>query len=175
MIEKLTEPQLLWRIRIITLFFIGALVISGLTAFPLEKELEIICLMLRNNIDEYQSSELYNWFLYLHDGIKQTNLQYPFLGYGTDWLAFAHLVIALLFAGVYYKPVRNIWIVYWAMVACVSIIPLAFICAPLRGIPIFWILVDCSFGVFGMIPLILLVRYINQLAKISGCYVPTKY
>jgi len=39
------------------------------------------------------------------------------------------------------------------MIACVLIIPWVLIFAPLRGIPVFWMLIDMSFGVFGIIPL----------------------
>lgn len=175
MTNKLTENQLLWRIRVITLFFIGALIVSGITAFPLEYELRTICAFIEVNIDSYQNCELYVWLSKIHQGLVDTNRNYPFIAYGTDWLAFAHIVIAIAFAGVYFKPVRNIWIVYWAIISCIAVLPLAFICGAAREIPIYWRLVDCSFGVFGIIPLIILIQYINQLAKISGCYVPTKY
>ena len=44
--DQSKEKQLLLKIRLLVLFFITALVISGLTAFPLETELEIICNIL---------------------------------------------------------------------------------------------------------------------------------
>ena len=43
-----------------------------------------------------------------------------------------------------------------------GVIPLAVICGPIRGIPIYWTLVDCSFGVFGAIPLLYVLRLIRQ-------------
>jgi len=36
---------------------------------------------------------------------------YPFIAYGTDWLAFAHFVIAIAFIGPWRDPVRNVWVV----------------------------------------------------------------
>lgn len=54
------------------------------------------------------------------------------------------------------------------MIACVGIIPLAFICGSIRGIPFYWQLIDCSFGVFGIIPLLLLNKYIKQLQSTAG-------
>jgi hypothetical protein len=51
------------------------------------------------------------------------------------------------------------------MIACVSILPLAFICGPIRQIPFYWRLIDCSFGVFGIIPLLLCMKYIKALEK----------
>jgi len=50
---------------------------------------------------------------------SDTNQRYPFLSYGTDWLAFAHLIIAILFIGPLIDPVKNSWIISWALsVAC---------------------------------------------------------
>ncbi|MDB6032636.1 MAG: hypothetical protein JWM16_2974, partial [Verrucomicrobiales bacterium] len=34
------------------------------------------------------------------------------------------------------------------MIACVAIIPYAFVFGAVRQIPIWWRLIDCSFGVF---------------------------
>jgi hypothetical protein len=67
----------------------------------------------------------------------------PFIACGTDWLAFAHLVIAIAFWGPVRDPVRNIWVVQFGMTAC-----LAVVAGPVRGIPWWWWqLIDISFGV----------------------------
>ena len=66
-------------------------------------------------------------------------------GLGTDWLAFGHLVIALFFVGPWRHPVANAWVLKAGLVACAGVIPLALICGPLRGIPFYWRLIDCSF------------------------------
>ncbi len=87
----------------------------------------------------------------------------PYLLYGNDWLAFAHLVIAVAFHGVWRDPVRNVWVVEFGMIACVGIIPLALICGPIRDIPFWWSVVDMSFGVFGILPLLLVRRLIKRL------------
>ena len=170
------EKRLLLIIRVLTLFFIGALVVSGATAFPLESELKLLCSMLGISTDvPYDSYTGFHGFIaYVYTGIVDTNAKYPFLAYGTDWLAFAHIVIAIAFIGVFVKPVRNIWIVYWAMIACIAVIPTVIICGVVRGIPFYWQLVDCSFGVFGIIPLLVLLYYIKQLAKTIG-YTPSEY
>jgi hypothetical protein len=63
--------------------------------------------------------------------------------------------------------VRNIWIVEWGMICCVLVIPLALICGPVRGIPFFWRLFDCAFGLFGIVPLWLVRREIQRLARIE--------
>jgi hypothetical protein len=84
------------------------------------------------------------------------------MAYGTDWLAFAHIVIAVAFIGPLRDPVRNIWVIEFGMIACALVIPLALIFGPLRGIPFFWRLIDCSFGIIGFVPLWLVRREIRQ-------------
>lgn len=128
--------------------FIVLLILSGITAFPIETELQIMV----DHIDVFPVA-LQSWIVKIHAAVSTTNQAYPYLSYGTDWLAFAHLVIAVVFIGPWIDPVRNIWVFQFGMIACVMVFPLAFIAGPVRGIPFFWQLIDCSFGVFGLIPL----------------------
>lgn len=167
------EERILLIIRLLVLFFIAALVISGLTAFSLETELSILCSILGISADVPTTNYtgFQHWIAWVYEGISNTNKTYPFLAYGTDWLAFAHIGIAIAFAGVYVKPVRNIWIVYWAMILCVAIMPVIFICGAIRQIPFYWQLIDSSFGIFGIIPLFILRHYILKLDK----YYPGRY
>jgi hypothetical protein len=72
-------------------------------------------------------------------------------------------VIALLFIGPYRDPVRNTWVIHWGIMACLAIIPLACIAGPIRGIPRFHIVIDCGFGIIGIIPLLMVKRWINKL------------
>ena len=51
------------------------------------------------------------------------------------------------------------------MIACVLIVPYAFVFGGLRGIPIPWRLIDCSFGVFGFIPMWFCQRSAAELAR----------
>ncbi len=154
------------RIRRITLFFVVALVASGLTAFPLLTTLRVLGpLFGPASWVEALWPAMATWMTTLLEGYEHTYARYPFFGYGTDWLAFAHLVIAGAFWGVWKNPVRNIFIVEWAMAACVAVIPLAVVCGPVRGIPWFWTLVDCSFGVFGLPVLWWLHREITALER----------
>lgn len=171
-----SEKQLLFKIRVLTVFYIFALFFWGITAFPLESEIRIATSIL--GIDLNISPDTYEgfkgWIATVANGIINTNLNYPFLAYGTDWLAFSHIVIGIAFIGVYVKPVRNIWIVYFGMIACIGVLPLALICGAIREIPFYWRLIDCSFCLFGIIPLLLLRKYIKQLERLIG-YVPAKY
>ncbi|NCT75543.1 MAG: hypothetical protein GXC78_13475 [Chitinophagaceae bacterium] len=129
------------------LFFMISLLISGLTVLPLQAELDMLARSFSPD------STLGQWFGEVRDAWTQTNGRYSFLAYGYDWLAFAHLVIALLFIGVYRDPVRNRWIIEWAMICCLLIIPVALLAGYVRNIPFWWRLVDCCFGILGLIPL----------------------
>ncbi len=115
-------------------------------------------------------SGLRYWIATVGQGLAYVDANYPFLLYGTDWLAFAHLVIAVAFVGLYRDPVRNKWLITFGMIACAGILPLALICGPLRHIPFYWQLIDCSFGLFGLIPLLwlrVLVKKLEQSAAAS--------
>lgn len=143
------------------IFFMIALFLSGLTAIPLEKELAFL-----TRIAPYNSN-LDVWLEKVYQAIADTNSKYPFMAYGYDWLAFAHFVLAFLFIGPYRNPVRNKWVIEFGIIACLLIIPYAFIAGFFRGIPFGWILIDCSFGVIGLIPLSICLSKINEVEKIQ--------
>ncbi|MDQ0639913.1 hypothetical protein QF042_003478 [Pedobacter sp. W3I1] len=126
------------------------LAISGLTAFPLETEMAYLV-----KHREVLPINLQIWLGTVYQAIKTTNLSYPFLSYGTDWLAFAHIMLAILFIGPLKDPVKNKWVIDFGIICCFAIIPLALIAGNIRQIPVFWQVIDCSFGIIGIIPLIL--------------------
>jgi hypothetical protein len=136
---------------------IVGLALSGITAFPLETELGWLV-----QHSPALPDGMTHWLNTIYNAIKTTNQTYPYLSYGTDWLAFAHLVLALLFIGPLKDPVKNIWIIEFGMVVCGLIFPLAFIAGGIRHIPMFWSLIDCSFGAFGIIPLAIAYRIIKK-------------
>jgi hypothetical protein len=105
------------------------------------------------------------WLNNVYAAVKNSNANYPFLSYGTDWLAFAHLMIALAFIGPLKDPVKNIWVIEFGMIACISVIPLALVAGEVRQVPIFWRLIDCSFGVIGIIPLYISRKLIKKIEK----------
>jgi hypothetical protein len=143
------------------------LVISGLTAFPLELELRIASAIL--NADWSPAGAwmpgVVEWVDLVHLGLVDSYGAYPFIAYGTDWLAFAHLVIAAAFIGPLRDPVRNVWTVQWGLIACLGIIPLALIAGSIRGLPLGWMLIDISFGVVGAIPLLFALAAIRKLER----------
>ena len=158
------------RVRALLVFFIAALVVSGLTAFPVETELRWLTGLLGAGPSARPEDHgaVLRWLLTVREGVTATNRTYPFLAYGTDWLAFAHLVIALLFVGPLRDPVRNLWVTEWGMLACAAVIPLALVAGEVRGIPFWWRLVDCSFGVFGIVPLWLCLRWTREMERLQA-------
>jgi hypothetical protein len=151
-------------IRLLLILFIVGLVLSGLTAFPLLYELRLLTSWFgKATVRASYFPGLAYWLSLVREGLEVANQKYPFLAYGTDWLAFAHLMIAIVFWGPLKDPVKNIWVVEFGMIACLMVIPLALICGSIRGIPFFWQLIDCSFGIFGIIPLFISRRWILSL------------
>jgi hypothetical protein len=144
--------------------------VSGVTAFPLQAELGLLLRILKSPVLQPPSAAvgLLPWITEVHRALAVTNAQFPFLAYGTDWLAFAHLVIAVAFLGPYRDPVRNNWVITFGLIACAGVIPLALIAGEIRHIPFAWRLVDCSFGLFGCVPLLVCRRLIEKLDAVDG-------
>jgi hypothetical protein len=163
--ELKSRVQLLRSVRIWLSLFITGLILSGITAFPLEQETR----WLASFLDAYPilPDSITLWVARVHAALLDTGLHYPFLAYGTDWLAFAHLVLAIAFLGPLRDPVRNKWVLQFGIIACIAVIPLALIAGPLRGIPLPWRLIDCSFGVFGAIPLLICLNRVKHLESLQ--------
>jgi hypothetical protein len=156
------DNKLLIRIRVYVSMVIIGLFLSGVTAFPIETELGLL-------VDNFASgdSKISSWLGLAYLAVGMTNTQFPFLSYGTDWLAFAHIMFAVLFFGPLLNPVKNIWVVEFGMIAAVCIFPLAFCAGTVRGIPLFWTMIDCSFGVVTILLLIPCYRDIKKLEKLT--------
>lgn len=148
-------------VRRLTGLFIIGLVISGATAIPLQSELDTAAKLLSG------TSGFDTWILKVQAALDKTYAAYPFMAYGTDWLAFGHFVIAIAFVGALREPVRNRWLYLFGMIACVLVIPYAMICGAMRGIPFYWRLIDCSFGVVGFVPLWFCWRWTGELERLA--------
>jgi hypothetical protein len=156
-----TLPQ----IRFCLVVFLLGLVASGVTAFPLLWELSILAKILGipDNADPNTFTGLQHWIAYVRQGLVETDTRFPFLAYGTDWLAFGHIAIGVLFLPVIRDPKRLEPIIQMGVVICALVLPLTFICGPIRGIPLYWQLIDCSFGVFGSVPLLIALKLLKRL------------
>lgn len=142
--------------------FMILLVLSGITAFPVQTELHFLV-----KFHDCFPPLMRYWLLTVSSSVDDVATNAPYLLYGYDWLAYAHIVIALFFTGVYRNPIQNEWVLRIGMLACAGVFVLAVICGQVRGIPFFWTLIDCSFGLFGMIPLVMVRRLIKRLEQIT--------
>jgi len=166
------HDRLLRSIRLWLSIFIVGLVLSGVTAFPLQSELTVLVRISTDLNLQQHAPALAVWIARVSAAFTDTNLRYPFLAYGTDWLAFGHLVIAAAFVLPFREPVRYQGIITWGLIACAGVLPLALIAGPIRGIPFYWRLIDSSFGLVGCIPLMLIQRRIRQLESHANATFP---
>ena len=156
------------RIRLLITFFMIALSASGLTAIPLVWEVNILKSLFGSGTWLASSLPFMSeWIERIYAGVIETAVNHPFMLYGTDWLAFGHVVIAIAFVGPLRDPIKNIWVIEFGMIACVLIIPWAIVFGINRGIPLFWTLIDFSFGIFGLIPLWYVRKSILQMVQLS--------
>ncbi|MDX2174289.1 MAG: hypothetical protein SFY56_14400 [Bacteroidota bacterium] len=147
----------LTQIRIVLVLFITLLILSGVTAFPVKSEIAY----LMNHLNWFPVY-LQEWIIKVNTSIQQTP---DIMLYGTDWLAFAHIIISIFFIPVYINPTKYKVNLIIGMAACILVFPLAFVCGPVREIPFFHQLIDCCFGVFGFLFLWIVYRKINVLSN----------
>lgn len=155
---------LLW-IRVSIIVLMLGLVVSGVTAFPLRLELSFASDLLHASPAASWFPDAVWWVDRVAGALTEVEARHPFISYGTDWLAFAHLVIAVVFIGPLIDPVRNIWVIQFGAIACLGVVPLALIAGGIRGIPLGWQLFDISFGVIGVIPVIVAWTLTRRLER----------
>ena len=143
------------RYRISLGFFILGLIVSGLTTFPLQWEISVLTRFLgpASIVDDGWADALRHWLAFVESGIRENHARFPFFFYATDWLGFAHLVIAAFFVLPFLDPVKYKAVLYIGLAACAGVLVVAFVCGPIRDIPLGWRLIDSSFGIVGAVPL----------------------
>lgn len=163
------EAGLRKRIRVLTLLFMVGLFLSGVTAIPLHQGVDWLVKFTGADMSRLNGPrpDWVSWLLRIQEAMWNADTNHPFLFYGTDWLAFGHFVIAIAFIGALRDPVRNRWLFDFGLIACVLVIPYALIFGEVRGIPFFWRLIDCSFGVIGFVPLWFCRKWARELEVIS--------
>jgi hypothetical protein len=162
--------QMRSRIRACTWFLIVGLVLSGLTAIPIQFEMTLGRTVLGDDLSRggHLPGRVVTWLRTLDGGITATAREAPFMFYGTDWLAFGHFMIAIMFVGALTDPVRNRWLYRVGMIASLLVPVWAAVFGPVRGIPIWWRLIDASFGVVAFIPAWLCYRWTGDLEASEG-------
>ena len=141
----------------------AGLFLSGVTVWPAVIELKAVVHVFWG--DAAPTGALHHFLLRVIEGLEVTNATYPFLLYAADWLAFAHIMLAILFVGALRDPVRNKWVIQCGLIMCACVPVLAAICIPIRGIPGWWFLVDAAFAPGAAIPLWIAYRDVRQIEK----------
>ncbi len=141
------------------------LVVSGVTVWPAIPELKTAVRIVWG--DGEPAGALHGFILRTIEGIQSVEANYPFMLYAHDWLAFAHIALAILFAGAISDPVRNVWIVQCGLIMCALVPVLAGICIPIRGLPLVWFWVDFAFAPAAALPLWIAMRDIRR-AEAAG-------
>ena len=136
------------------------LVMSGITVWPAVPELKMAVRIVWG--DGESTSVLHSFVLQAIEGLESVEANYPFMLYAHDWLAFAHIMLAILFAGAIRDPVRNVWIVQCGLIMCVLVPILAGICIPARGLPLIWFWIDFAFAPAAALPLWIALRDIRR-------------
>jgi len=127
------------------------LLISGITVWPAIPELKFGLIVLEKI--GLAHSELAQFTETILLSLQHIESEHPHILYGYDWLAFAHIVLAILFWGAARDPLRNKWIVECGLIMCALIPLLALICIPYREIPWWWFFMDFAFAPAAALPL----------------------
>jgi len=135
------------------------LFVSGVTIWPWEIELSFAISTLQTIKGPEPLTQLLQEIR--HD-MRILDEKNSFVLYIADWLAFAHLVLAALFLMALKDPIRNVLVVRFGILCSLSVPILAITCIPMRGIPLFWILIDSSFALCA-IPLWIALKDIKRL------------
>lgn len=148
-----------WMLAVVAL----GLFVSGVTIWPAVWELKTVIRLFWG--DSPPAGPIHAFLLRVLTEFETVESTKPFLLYGYDWLAFAHIVLAILFAGVIRDPVRNVWVVQCGLIMCALVPVLAVVCIPLRGIPHQWFWVDFAFAPGAAVPLWIALRDIRRVER----------
>ena len=149
------------KIRAAIIITIIGLLLNGISAIPLKHELNIL-LSKPDALPKF----LRDWWMYVDKGLTETNNNYPFMRYGFDWLAFAHVLIAIAFIGPLKDPIKNQWIIIWGMIASLLSIVMAFGWERMRGIPVWWSCIDAAIALAAFIILLICNKWIQDLKRV---------
>jgi len=153
------------QIRLILAAFSAALILSGITAiFPLQGLRLLAPLYDPGSLLDRLWPAISGWLVLVRTALENVSANYPFLLYGYDWLAFGHFIIAIPFLIALRHPLSNAWVVPFGIAACLLVLPHAIIFGAIRGIPLYWRVLDSLFGIGGLL-LLLLIR--NRLQSLS--------
>ncbi len=157
------------RVRWLTVVIVLGLLVAGVTAVPLQAELDWLVGLAKRWQEAGGAipADAVTYLAKVRDGVASAYGAYPFLAYGTDWLAFAHIALAMIFWGAWKDPVGRRWLFSTGIVICWSLMAWALALGALRGIPLAWRFMDCGFGAVALVPLWLCRRWTNAIAEME--------
>ena len=168
--SQVSPPQtigLLRRIRLCLGLVMAGLVLSGLLAFTPVRETRWLLTLLAQSANFGVGTPLFVWILRVHQALVATAQTAPFLAYSTDGFALAHLLLAVAFLGPVRQPVRNQWVITVGLICCIGAVLLAFVAGPIRGVPVFWRVIESSFAILCALPLLLCRHYVLLLEHLE--------
>jgi len=83
--------------------------------------------------------------------------------HGLDWLGYTHFLIAFAFIGPWRDPIKNIWVIDFGIIVSLLILPVAFILGYQSEVPIWWTLIDYTFGIISAALLLYIKHLVNQM------------
>ena len=165
----MNNPRALTLTRIWLVLFSAALIGSGLTAIFAREGLRLLSpLFGQGSILQAAWPSMADWLSLVHHAVEETYDRYPFLAYGYDWLAFGHFIISIPFIMAIRDPLRHSWVITYGIAACVAVLPFAIVFGAIRGIPLFWRVVDTLFGIGGLAVLLVLRSQLRALAQVGS-------
>lgn len=166
---NMNTSRTLSHVRFWLIFFSAALIASGLTAIFAREGLRFLGpFFAQGSVLHSFWPSMAEWLSLVRHAIDETYDKYPFLAYGYDWLAFGHFIISIPFIMALRDPRRYSWVVTYGIAACLAVLPFAIFLGAIRGIPLFWRIVDTLFGVGGLGVLLVLRRQLNRLDPIQA-------
>ena len=151
------------RARLMLAIVAAGLLVSAVTIWPAMWELKTLVHVVWGPGEA--TGVIHGFILRAIEAIEYVGAEYPFLFYAGDWLAFALIVLAILFYGARRDPVRNVWIVQCGLIMCALVPVLAAVCVPLRGLPAGWFWVDTAFAPAAGLPLWIALRDIRRVEQ----------
>ncbi len=157
------QTERIGRARVMLAIVSFGLFMSGVTIWPASWELTTIVDLLWGNAEP--TGTLHRFLVGTIDALEMLAADYPFMLYGYDWLAFAHIVLAILFAGAIRDPVRNLWVIQFGIICCILVPVLAGVFVPIRGLPLFWFWIDFAFAPGAALPLLVAWRDVRRIER----------
>ena len=162
---SMDNPRALASTRMWLALFSLALIASGLTAILARDGLRLLAPAYgQGSLLHSVWPSVSAWLSLVRQAVEETYDRYPFLAYGYDWLAFGHFVISVPFIMAIRDPVRHSWVISYGIAACIAVLPFAIVFGAVRGIPLFWRVVDTLFGLGGLVVLLILRRHLRAVA-----------